>query len=184
MQPLKVMIVRHAEKPADSENQHPPLGVDEDGRHDPRSLSPLGWQRAGALAPWFARASSPLATPAALFAAHHHGTSHRPRQTLVPLAGFLNLPIHADHPVGEEKKLADDVLACGGGTVLIAWEHNALPRIPSLLAGPTLRCPTEWPSDRFDLAWVLDRDAHGGWRFAQVPQLLLGSDSPTLLPLG
>jgi hypothetical protein len=184
MQPLKVIIVRHAEKPADNENQHPPLGVNEEGWHDPRSLSPLGWQRAGALAPWFARAASPLATPAALFASHHHGTSHRPRQTLVSLAGFLKLPIHAEIPVGEEKKLAEAVLACGDGPVLIAWEHNALPRIPSLLAGPTLCCPAEWPADRFDLAWVLDRDAGGAWRFAQVPQLLLGGDSPALLPLG
>ncbi len=184
MQPLKVMIVRHAEKPADNENRQPPLGVNEEGRHDPRSLSPLGWQRAGALAPWFAHATSPLAMPATLFASHHHGTSHRPRQTLMPLAGFLKLPIHADIHVGEEKKLAEAVLACGDGPVLIAWEHNALPRIPSLLAGPTLRCPTEWPADRFDLAWVLDRDAHGVWRFAQVPQLLLAGDSPALLPLG
>ena len=183
MQPLKVMIVRHGEKPADNENQHPPLGVDEDGRHDPRSLSPLGWQRAGALAPWFARATSPAATPAALFAAHHHGSSHRARQTLMPLAGFLKLPIQADLPVGEEQKLAEAVLACDG-PVLIAWEHKALPRIPRLLAGPALQCPAEWPEERFDLVWVLDRDAHGAWRFTQVPQQLLGGDSPALLPLG
>jgi len=183
MPPLKVMFVRHGEKPADHEGRHPPFGVDEEGRADPRSLSPLGWQRAGALAPWFARATDPLATPAALFAPHHRGTSHRARQTLVPLARLLGLTIHADLPVGEEQKLADDVLACTG-PVLIAWEHKALPRIPRLLAGPALRCPADWPEDHFDLAWVLKRNADGAWRFAQVPQQLLGGDSPTVLPLG
>jgi hypothetical protein len=183
MLPLKVMIVRHAEKPADHEGRHPPFGVDEEGRSDATSLTPLGWQRAGALVPWFSRASDGIAVPSALFAPHPRGTSHRSRQTLIPLARFLELPIHADLPVGEEKKLADAVLA-RDGPILIAWEHKALPRIPGLLAGPALRCPAEWPADRFDLTWVLDRDAHGAWRFAQVPQLLLGGDSPTLLPLG
>ena len=183
MQPLKVMIVRHAEKPADHEGRHPPFGVDEDGRPDPASLSPLGWQRAGALVPWFAHAAGGMAVPKSLLAPHPRGTSHRSRQTLVPLARFLQLPIYADLAVGDEKELAKAVLACDG-PVLVSWEHKALPRIPRLLAGAALRCPTEWPADRFDLAWVLDRDAQGAWRFAQVPQLLLGGDSPALLPLG
>lgn len=182
MNPLKIIIIRHAEKPG--EGREPPFGVSEEGRPDPRRLSPLGWQRAGALVRWFVRPSDDaIRTPATLFAPDPHGTSHRAHETLAPLGHFLKLPVHADLPVGEEAALARAALAAAG-PVLIAWEHKALPRIPSLLAGEALRCPKEWPSDRFDLAWVLDRDANGGWGFAQVPQLLLAGDSPALLPLG
>ena len=38
-------------------------------------------------------------------------------------------------------------------------------------------CPAQWPDDRFDMIWVVDRDgANGPWHFAQVPQLLLSGD--------
>jgi hypothetical protein len=39
-------------------------------------------------------------------------------------------------------------------------------------------CPDEWPEERFDVVWILDRDedAGGAWRFAQVPQRLLPHD--------
>lgn len=182
MNTLKIIIIRHAEKPG--EGGEPPFGVSEEGRPDPRRLSPLGWQRAGALVAWFGRPSGDaIRTPATLFAPDPHGTSHRAHETLAPLGRFLRLPVHADLPVGEEAALARAVLAAAG-PVLIAWEHKALPRLAKLLAGDALRCPPEWPSDRFDLAWVLDRDAADRWRFSQVPQLLLSGDSPALLPVG
>lgn len=45
------MIIRHAEKPGIS--REPPLGIDEDGRLDPHSLTVNGWVRAGFLSSFF-----------------------------------------------------------------------------------------------------------------------------------
>ena len=41
-----ILIIRHAEKPVAGRT----YGVDETGAHDPRSLTPQGWLRAGAWA--------------------------------------------------------------------------------------------------------------------------------------
>ena len=119
-----------------------------------------------------------ISVPAALFAPSHHGTSHRSRQTLEPLARATGLPLRHDRRVGEEELLVGDVLA-SLGPVLIAWDHKALPRIPALLTSGGVASPGHWPSRRFDLVWVLDRD-ETGWRFAQVAQMLLGGDSAIL----
>ena len=45
------MIVRHAEKPTKSNEQH---GIRPNGEHDRHSLSVRGWTRAGALVALFA----------------------------------------------------------------------------------------------------------------------------------
>ena len=37
--------------------------------------------------------------------------------------------------------------------------------------------PRHWPRDRYDMVWVFVGEG-GGWRFAQVPQLLLPGDQP------
>jgi hypothetical protein len=34
-----------------------------------------------------------------------------------------------------------------------------------------------WPGDRFDVVWTFTRNGNG-WRFAQVPQMLLPGDLP------
>jgi hypothetical protein len=181
MQPLRIMLIRHAEKPADPDSETtPPFGVDGDGNRDRHSLTPLGWQRAGALVPFFAPSGAParealISVPAALFAASQHGTSHRSRQTLEPLARATGLALRHDRRVGEEEELVADVLA-SQGPVLIAWEHKALPRLAALLAQNSVAVPRRWPPDRFDLVWILDR-GESGWRFAQLPQRLLGGDS-------
>src|SRR6187455_1404293 len=118
MQPLRIMLIRHAEKPADPESEEtPPFGVDEDGNRDQQSLTPLGWQRAGALVPFFAPTGAPsrialVSVPTALFAPSHHGASHRSRQTLEPLARALGLLLRHDRRVGEEEALVRDVLEC------------------------------------------------------------------------
>jgi hypothetical protein len=181
MQPLRIMLIRHAEKPADPDSEiRLPFGVDGDGNRDQESLTPLGWQRAGALVPFFAPTGAPsrealISVPSALFAPSHHGTSHRSRQTLEPLARATGLTLRHDRRVGEEEELVADVLG-GQGPALIAWEHKTLPRLAALLTEDSVTVPRHWPPDRFDLVWVLDRD-EGGWRFAQVPQLLMGGDS-------
>ena len=46
MSPTRIMIIRHAE-------QHEVAGITREGQVDPQSLTVRGWQRAGALVPFF-----------------------------------------------------------------------------------------------------------------------------------
>jgi hypothetical protein len=39
--------------------------------------------------------------------------------------------------------------------------------------------PPDWPDDRFDMVFVLDR-AGDGWNLTQVPQMLFADDSGAL----
>jgi hypothetical protein len=49
-----------------------------------------------------------------------------------------------------------------GGTVLIAWEHEAIPAIAELLLGSNQNVPQHRPDNRFDLVVEFDRpDGHG-----------------------
>ncbi len=86
----KIMIIRHAEKPPASGE---PFGVTADGDQDVESLIIQGWQRAGALACFFAPTHGPLqdaelATPQFLFASQSKsgGGSARPVETITPVA--------------------------------------------------------------------------------------------------
>lgn len=176
------MIIRHAEKPADSP---PPHGVNPDGDHDSESLIPLGWQRAGALACLFDPARGPLqspgiSTPQAIFASGvgHHSHSLRPQQTVTPLSRKLGLAIDTSWLKGQETEMTAAVMA-QGGIVLVAWEHEAIPGIANQILGNDTTAPQQWPGSRFDLVWVFDLDAVAGtYAFSQVPQLLLPGDSP------
>ena len=95
--PSVVMIIRHAEKPAAGGT---PKGVSADGLTDPESLTPRGWQRAGALVGLFVGDSSGrqnprLPTPSHLFASQvgPQSSSRRPLETLQPLAERLGVTI-------------------------------------------------------------------------------------------
>jgi broad specificity phosphatase PhoE len=170
---MRLMLVRHAEKPDESAD-----GVTPDGASDEESLIVRGWQRAGALAQFF-RVRSEY-TPRVIFAAGtgHKSNSKRPMQTVTPLAALLK------HDQGFEfitKYLKDDLqdpidnVLPRQGPVLIAWEHKLIPALIGLLPNAP-KVPDAWPDDRFDMVWVLDRMA-SGWTFSQVPQLLLAGDS-------
>ncbi|HET7234265.1 MAG TPA: hypothetical protein VFJ16_29905 [Longimicrobium sp.] len=178
----KIMVIRHAEKPADTP---PPQGVNADGDADPESLIAQGWQRAGALACLFDPARGPLqapelATPQTIFAAGvgHHSHSERPTQTVTPLAARLGLQINGSYLKGYESEMVSAALA-QEGVVLIAWQHEAIPAIANQIVGNDTTVPQTWPGDRFDLVWVFDWNAGAeSYTFTQVPQLLLAGDSP------
>ncbi len=177
----KIMIVRHAEKPA---AQGSPHGVDINGKTDPESLIPLGWQRAGALATLFAPSNgqfkSPLlVSPQFLFASGigKHSHSLRPQETITPTSQRLGLTINTSNLKGQETALAAAVVACTG-VVLVAWEHQDIPAIANAILGNSTTVPQKWPGERFDLVWVFDLNgATGQYAFNQVPQLLLAGDS-------
>ena len=182
--PQKIMIVRHAEKPDKHDSIH---GVDPEGQKDKNELSPPGWQRSGALIRFFnpldGKFQHPdLAKPTAIFAAAPSGgvKSLRSQHTVQAVAQSLRLRINLKHSKGEEEQLVKNVLATKG-VVLIGWEHNAILDVANRILGNTKTSPQRWPDSRFDLVWIFDRLPRGGWKFTQVPQLLLPGDRSKLL---
>ncbi len=179
----KIMIVRHGEKPEDSAH-----GVNVEGEHDKNELSTKGWQRSGALIRFFnpvnGQFSHPaLAKPNAIFAAvpSGHVKSLRSEDTVRALANSLGLRINLKHTKGEEEALVKDAISTQG-VVLIAWEHNSILDIANRILGNDRTSPQKWPGSRFDLVWVLDHQPHPmGWKFTQVPQLLLPDDKPHVI---
>ncbi len=193
----KVMIIRHAEKPAADNN---PAGVLLDGKHDPEALIVQGWQRAGALATLFAPAASgglqspALGTPQTIIAAWKSDQkgSQRPDETIGPLALKLGLTPLTFSKTAISQAVAAAVAA--NGTVLICWQHDDIPTIASAIASltkltvdptaPSTWPPPKWPGSRYDLVWVFDlvrSTEPASWSFTQVPQLLLAGDSASVI---
>jgi broad specificity phosphatase PhoE len=187
----KVMLIRHAEKPDGSIQ-----GVDANGTDDPESLTVQGWQRAGALARFFAPVTTELQHPGIvqpqfLFAsgpitkeqkkAGDDGSkSQRPEQTITPLSQLLNVEINLGFLEGQEKEVAAAAAAVDG-VALIAWQHESIPAIASSIPGVSGAIPSKWPGNRFDVVWVFDLQASGGYTFIQIPQMLLAGDLPTVI---
>jgi broad specificity phosphatase PhoE len=187
--PSVVMLLRHAEKPLGA---GPPHGVTVEGNPDPESLTPRGWQRAGALVGLFAPDSSVvrsrrLSTPTHLFASQvgPQSSSARPRETLLPLGERLGLTVDARFRKEELASLVQAVEAIDG-IVLIAWEHHLIPSITTMLVGGAASVPQVWPDDRYDVVWVVDDGGPGsGRRLRQVPEMVLAGDQETgIAPAG
>jgi len=191
----KIMLIRHAEKPSSK----PPIqGVNVNGDPDKESLIVQGWQRAGALAVFFAPSVGPLqnseiATPATIYASQiaKGSSSERPQETVTPLIDKLGsgVTVNFNFAKGkkQEKEVAKSAMACSG-VVLICWEHQEIPGIakhfPLSPNNPT-PVPTTWPNGpnapggRFDIVWVFDLDStSSGYCFYEEPQLLLAGDGP------
>ena len=183
--PTKIMVIRHAEKPAES---GPPHGINVNGDKDSESLIIKGWQRAGALACFFAPSYGPLqnpelAKPQFLYASGigHHSHSERPQETITPLSAKLSLKINTQYLKEDHKLMVESALECDG-CVLICWEHKDIPSIANQILGNTTTSPQKWPGDRFDIVWVFNWDsALSTYTFNQVPQCLLGGDSSTVI---
>jgi hypothetical protein len=183
MAPTRIKFIRHAEKPDDDSN-----GVAISGEMDPESLTPEGWQRAGALGRYFCPqrhdATNDQQTPRTVFAAGvgAGSKSKRPTETVTPLVELLKInggvEFITTHLKNDHQQLVQDVLT-REGIVLVAWEHQGIPALLQLLPhSPPV--PAKWPDDRFDIVWILD-SAPGGWRFSQRPQMLLGQDRPSVI---
>lgn len=182
MPPSKIMIIRHAEKPSADGTVN---GVDEDGATDKEALTVRGWQRAGALVQFFSPKGTALvdrriATPQHLFASKvdpaADSKSERSKQTLTPIAQAFGVLINVSYIKGEEATLVNEIMT-RTGVVLVAWEHGKICDIADAIIDGKGSLPLSWPNDRFDVVWVFDRQ-DGGWKFEQVPQLLLAGDSP------
>ena len=181
MRGVKIMVIRHAEKP---DGAGTILGVTESGINDPNELAVRGWQRAGALAQLFSPDGvggdhARLEVPAAIFAtaATALKKSLRPQHTVQPLAEKLGLIVATDFGAGDEIKLVAAARKVTG-SVLICWHHEKIPAIAAGFLGPEATFPRKWADERFDVVWVFVPFA-GGWRLEQVPQMLLAGDSPS-----
>jgi broad specificity phosphatase PhoE len=187
MPPKKLMLIRHGEK--QPEAGPPPYGVNEEGEQDQHSLSARGWQRAGAIVPFFRLAwAHSIEPPDAVYASkvgaavlmadgHDISKSLRPQQTVTPLVAAMSLQkgLQTPYAVGEEAQLAQAIGAIENGIVLVAWEHN---HIPDIAKAFSTEAPTSWPDSRFDNVWVLTRSSENAYVFDEVPQSLLSDDLP------
>jgi hypothetical protein len=99
---------------------------------------------------------------------------------VTPLAARLGQKLVTRFGRGAEEELAQELTQLSGVT-LVSWQHEAIPTIISHLDSVDPEPPEDWPDDRFDVVWVFTRSG-AGWRFQQVPQLLLEHDSPD--PIG
>ncbi len=164
--PAQVVLLRHAEKPADESNLH---------------LSPRGEQRAKALPTLFTRdpALTNHGAPVALFAARptRKGHSARPGETLAPLSRALRVPIQTPFPAKDADRVAKTILkdpAYDGKTVVVCWVHDELPALAEAL-GVKPR-PPDWRGHVFDRMWVI---SYAGKQatLQDLPQNLLPGDS-------
>lgn len=200
--PRSIALIRHGEKPpmpvlGKNPDTEPPLGIDELGGPNEHSLTPRGWQRAGALAVFFGPAAgaarhASVRTPTVLLAPDYgsaqESAQHRPLQTLTPLSQRIGVVIATPVAKGSERDLVEQhVLTAQDADVLICWDHQNMGGIVAALndlvvVSPRLGAGTDWPDDRFDMVLMLTRSAGNAYTFAQIPQLLLDGDSDSPLP--
>lgn len=77
--PRTITIIRHGEKPTGE--KHSALGVDLQGKERPDSLTPRGWQRAGALAVLLGgeQVPAPFTRPSVLYTCGYPSDPQGPR---------------------------------------------------------------------------------------------------------
>ncbi|MES2443853.1 MAG: hypothetical protein V4574_13570 [Pseudomonadota bacterium] len=179
---MKIMFIRHAEKPIPGFAGVTPAGV-----QDKEDLIVDGWQRAGALARFFAPLApnviaAGLETPVTILAtkAVSAKESIRPLHTVTPLSQLTGIAIDSSYSKKHWSKAAlAAAAAAASGPVLVAWQHQDIPNMVDAVAGAGT-APSPWPGDRFDIVFVLDSSDGGtSWTFSQVPQMLLQGDSTT-----
>jgi phosphohistidine phosphatase SixA len=145
MMPKTIVLMRHAEKPAD--------------QADP-NLSPAGKERAKHLATWLPQQYPDIGF---VFAAAISKESARPYETVEPFAKKAGLPIDDSIADKDYAKLANKLATdtrYQGACVLVCWHHGEIPQLAAALGAPAGSYPDPWPSDVFNL--VLQMDYNGG----------------------
>jgi broad specificity phosphatase PhoE len=179
MAPQRVIILRHGEKPGD------PAAPDDSASPD---LSPAGVARAKMLA---TQIPKKFETFDFLFAAANSNKSHRPVETVQPLATALDLsPAKFVQSYANESyaTLADDILKkpkYSEKVIVICWHHGNIPALgvalgatwaqlaaaPELIARPSPGIDRlKWNPDVFDRFWILDLLAGEVVKFQSIPQ--------------
>jgi hypothetical protein len=143
--PAQIILIRHADKPADPEDPH---------------LSRAGVKRAERLVPFIMTdpAMTRFGLPVAVFATQttKHGDGQRTQETVAPLARALKLPVQTPFLGKDYAALANRILAepaYAGKTVLICWNHEEIPQLAAALGvSPE---PPKWKGSVFDRVYVI-----------------------------
>ena len=143
--PARIILIRHAEKPADKSNPH---------------LSPAGERRAGWLVSFITKDSTMtrFGMPAAIFATRttKDDNGQRTQETVAPLAKALNLPVQTPYLGRSYAKLAKLVLTnpeFTGKTVLICWNHEQIPELVEALG--VSPGPGKWKQSVYDRVYII-----------------------------
>jgi hypothetical protein len=162
--PAQIIFLRHAEKPE--------VGIE---------LNDRGRERAQALVALFTQDKRALehGSAVAIYAMKQAkpNTSMRPIQTMEPTARALGLTLDTRFTRDEIQSVAHALLAdprAHGKTVVVCWEHDAIPRIVAALGWRN--GPDDWPGKAYDRLWVLDFADGKPVRFRDLPQRLLPGD--------
>lgn len=133
---VKVVFIRHAEKPVKGDN-----------------LTCQGLNRSLQLP---AVITAKFGVPNYVFIPAlglGEATKHaRMFQTLIPLAAKYNLTLNSSHAEKDSLQIAAD-LKSKTGTILIAWEHKAI--APMVRALGVQNFNMLWPDDDYDSIWIV-----------------------------
>jgi broad specificity phosphatase PhoE len=144
-----VLIIRHAENPADG-----------------HGLSPRGEERAKAYVNYFQNFTidgKPL-EPEAVVVAADSKQSHRPRLTVQPFAKAANLTIDNRFANKQPADLAAELRAnYQDKVILVCWHHGQIPALLRALgADPKTLLPNgKWPGDVYDWVIMVSFDENG-----------------------
>lgn len=147
---LKVVIIRHAEKPDEGNN-----------------LSCQGFNRSVELAEVLHRLYGKFDE---VYAAQPNvgskTTSARMFQTISPYAIKYDISVNTEFKSGDVKELAKD-LEQQTGTVLVVWEHSTIARLVRELG--IRKEELKWPDDDYDTIWTVTFSG-------KKPKLSVGSE--------
>jgi hypothetical protein len=161
--PAQIILIRHAEEPADPANPH---------------LSPAGRERAAKLVgfltsdPAMTRFGSPVAIFATATTKDDNG--QRTQETVAPLAKALKLKVQVPFHGKDYSKLAKLILsdpAYSGKTVVICWNHEEIPQLAAML-GITPE-PPKWKGSIYDRVFLITY-REGRATLTELPERLAG----------
>jgi hypothetical protein len=164
--PAEIVIIRHGEKPKKGDE-----------------LSQQGCERAYTLPQFFE--SSPVVNaygrPVAIYASQpdHAGSSMRPAETITPTAEAMGIEVQDPVTRLDYGPIVQDIMnnpSYNGRTVLISWEHDAIPGLVEALGVKVPNSDQKWPDDVFDEAWILTFSGKANLQI--IPENVLPGDNP------
>jgi hypothetical protein len=152
--PKQIIFIRHAEKPSGSKSDP-----------DNGQLSDLGVAHSSCWVKFFQNIPSQVNVnkPDIIYAMKQHKptSSNRPYNTILPLSKYLNIPINNSIERDDTKGIANAILSNSDKTVLVCWEHKAIPDIANKLFNG---CVKGWGADPskktddedYNTMWIYD----------------------------